>query len=93
MNDTALPGKLEPGEARERGFTVDTTCYPWFAFKGPRFAPTEKRECFTDDEAALRVACWQYETGIAEMEAGHLFSGQAHFEHARALTKKVGAHG
>ena len=28
-------------DAEERGFTVDRTRMPWFAYKGPRFAPTE----------------------------------------------------
>ena len=27
--------------AEALGFTVDRTCYPWFAYKGPRFQPTE----------------------------------------------------
>lgn len=28
-------------EAEELGFTVDRSCYPWVAYKGPRFLPTE----------------------------------------------------
>lgn len=28
-------------EAEQAGFTVDRHCYPWVAYKGPRFAPTE----------------------------------------------------
>lgn len=27
--------------AEELGFTIDKTCYPWVAYKGPRFQPTE----------------------------------------------------
>lgn len=56
MADETRPDKMEPSEARERGFTIDTTCYPWLAYKGQRFAPTETAHCYTDDEAALLVA-------------------------------------
>jgi hypothetical protein len=35
------------------GFTVDTTVYPWFAYKGPRFVPTESQLVFTTNEAEL----------------------------------------
>ena len=28
-------------EAESRGFTVDTSCWPWVAYKGPRFAPED----------------------------------------------------
>ena len=28
-------------EAEEMGFTIDRHTYPWTAYKGPRFAPTE----------------------------------------------------
>jgi len=56
MADETRPDKLEPGEARERGFTIDTHCYPWLAYKGPRFAPTDTAECYTDQEAELLVA-------------------------------------
>ena len=27
-------------EAEAQGFTVDTTCYPWVGYKGPRFSPS-----------------------------------------------------
>jgi hypothetical protein len=56
LNATTSAGRLTPGEARDQGFTVDTTTYPWTAYKGPRFAPTEWRDCFTEHEAALRAA-------------------------------------
>jgi hypothetical protein len=32
------------------GYSVDTSVYPWFAYKGPRFAPTANRRCRTDLE-------------------------------------------
>lgn len=35
------------------GFTIDSTCYPWIAYKGPRFAPDEMAEIMTDKESML----------------------------------------
>ena len=35
------PVTLSAEEAEELGFTVDRCCYPWFAYKGPRFDPTD----------------------------------------------------
>lgn len=32
--------KLTREQAEAEGWTVDTHCYPWFAYKGGRFAPT-----------------------------------------------------
>lgn len=43
-------------EARAQGFTVDTTCYPHFAYKGARFQPEESRRVFTETEAELLAA-------------------------------------
>lgn len=40
-------------KAEAEGFTVDTHVYPWFAYKGERFSPTEKAECLTDRESAM----------------------------------------
>lgn len=37
-------------EAREQGFTIDENCYPWVAYKGPRFNPTEWHYTQTDTE-------------------------------------------
>lgn len=39
---------------RAMGFTVDETCYPWVAYKGPRFAPTEWHGIATDREVYAR---------------------------------------
>lgn len=44
---------INPGHAKELGFTIDETCYPWVAYKGPRFQPVELRYCFTDLESKL----------------------------------------
>lgn len=35
------PVTLTAEEAEEMGFTVDRCTYPWFAYKGPRFEPTD----------------------------------------------------
>jgi hypothetical protein len=43
-------------EARELGFTIDESCYPWLAYKGPRYAPSDRLEVLTDLEAELRDA-------------------------------------
>jgi hypothetical protein len=48
-----MAGKLTPEEARAAGFTIDDTCYPWLAYKGPRFRPDEWRHVFTDTEAEM----------------------------------------
>jgi DNA-binding response OmpR family regulator len=44
---------LTPDEARAKGFSLDTTLYPWVAYKGARFQPTEIEQCYTEREAAL----------------------------------------
>jgi hypothetical protein len=44
---------LTPKEARVQGFQLDTTCYPWVAYKGPRFKPEVLEHCLTDVEAGL----------------------------------------
>lgn len=28
-------------EAERRGYIVDRHCYPWIAYRGPRFVPTK----------------------------------------------------
>lgn len=45
--------RLQPWEAEHQGYTIDKTCYPWVAYKGPRFAPTSMRYVFTDLETQL----------------------------------------
>ena len=46
-------GYLTRADAEAQGFAVDTYCYPWLAYKGPRFAPEETRHVYTDLEAEL----------------------------------------
>lgn len=37
-------------QAESEGYTVDHHCYPWIAYKGPRFNPTIFKSIRTDDE-------------------------------------------
>lgn len=39
-----------------QGFTVDKTCSPWVAYKGPRFNPTEWHTIRNDNESVLADA-------------------------------------
>ena len=39
---------LTAAQAEAQGFTVDRHCYPWFAYKGPRFSPEETVEVITE---------------------------------------------
>lgn len=48
-----FPCPMTRAEAEADGFTVDTGIYPWFAYKGPRFDPTDRRHVITDAEAML----------------------------------------
>jgi len=45
--------KLTIAEAEAQGFTVDTTVYPHFGYKGNRFAPIETVKVYTETEQAL----------------------------------------
>lgn len=40
-------------EMKAAGFTIDTTCYPWVAYKGARFNPEVWHPCYTDLESRL----------------------------------------
>lgn len=40
-------------EAEQKGYTVDRSCYPWVAYKGSRFDPTEFFYILTDNENHL----------------------------------------
>jgi hypothetical protein len=46
----------ERQKAEQQGWAVDTTVYPWLAYKGPRFNPTQTQQIETDKESALRSA-------------------------------------
>lgn len=45
---------ITPQQAQDAGFTIDHHTYPWTAYKGPRFRPTEFVSVLTDDEAEAR---------------------------------------
>lgn len=38
---------LTAAELQRQGWTIDRRCYPWLAYKGPRFSPTESFPCRT----------------------------------------------
>jgi len=46
--------KTDRERAEADGFIVDTYRYPWFAYKGPRFAPIASKQIRTDAECAVR---------------------------------------
>jgi hypothetical protein len=41
VGEPRRPARMTEREALEKGYTVDRHCYPWVAYKGPRFQPTE----------------------------------------------------
>lgn len=45
--------RLHIDEAQAQGFVVDTHCYPYLAYKGERFRPTETQEVYTELESEL----------------------------------------
>lgn len=45
--------KISVETCRKLHLTVDRSCYPWIGYKGPRFAPTEVRKVWTDEEYDL----------------------------------------
>ncbi len=45
--------RITPAQAVAEGFDVDRSCYPWIAYRGPRFNPDVYRECMTANEAEL----------------------------------------
>lgn len=44
-SDRTEPPTDSADDSREnaiaQGYAIDDTCYPWIAYRGPRFAPTE----------------------------------------------------
>lgn len=71
------PTKLTRAQAEAQGFAVDTHCYPWFGYKGPRFAPTERVQVFTDTEAETIAALETARNFVKEVSEKTGF-GQAH---------------
>ena len=54
-------------EAESAGFAVDRTCYPWVAYKGPRFQPAEFHYIDTDREASLREDAERLDALVADL--------------------------
>ena len=36
-----------------KDWMIDKTCYPWVAYKGPRFDPLVALDCYTEAESYL----------------------------------------
>lgn len=45
-----------PSILRKQGYTIDDSCYPYFAYKGLRWAPDEFSYAYTDMEEELLKA-------------------------------------
>jgi hypothetical protein len=54
-------GETDAAAAKAEGFTVDRHCYPWVAYKGSRFNPSECKYIRTDDECELALLRTQNE--------------------------------
>ena len=39
--------RVSPVWAEQHGYTIDRSCYPWAAYKGRRFNPTDLKPCYT----------------------------------------------
>lgn len=39
--------KLSADELKAKGYSIDESCYPWFAYKGPRMQPDVGFRCNT----------------------------------------------
>lgn len=62
----SIKDRLSRIQAEEAGFTVDEHTYPWVAYKGARFAPTESVLVLTDLEAHLRDEVAELRTRLRE---------------------------
>lgn len=51
-----ITGRMSKAQAKAAGYTVDESCYPWIAYKGPRFQPTTHVAINTDRESDLERA-------------------------------------
>ena len=71
-------------EAKNRGFTIDQTCYPHVGYKGLRFDPTEHVEVMTDTEAELLEACQR-----ALISLGHVLDDYADIPETPEETEKT----
>ncbi len=90
--------------AEHNGFEIDRSCYPWIAYKGPRFDPDETHTVVTPAHNALelqvgdvdRVArgCW--DAAMAKQMAGEFpfdLKYQAYRRWARTIIDQLLAQG
>jgi hypothetical protein len=71
-----------PSVARNMGYTIDNHCYPWVAYKGPRFRPDAIGYCYTDVEEICLRALGQIEND-SEDELSRLCAKEASIRAAR----------
>lgn len=62
---TGLP---DAAAAKKLGFTIDSSCYPWVAYKGPRFSPEIFYYVPTDKEAALTKASYAERADVRQFQ-------------------------
>lgn len=53
MTHAHITKRITIAQAEERGFAVDTYCYPHLGYKGSRFRPDESVYVYTELEAEL----------------------------------------
>jgi DNA-binding response OmpR family regulator len=64
---------LTPTEAKANGFALDTTVYPWIAYKGSRMQPREIEQCYTAREADLLASVGALTAEIENARTGKRF--------------------
>lgn len=74
-------------DAQASGFIVDESCYPWIAYKGPRFQPTQFCTIPTDIEAKQASLIALNEQAIALLKAQNAILQEAVNAASKALDK------
>lgn len=46
-----IPRRMHPDYAKINGYIIDSHCYPWIAYKGDSFRPSEIHDCYTELES------------------------------------------
>jgi len=62
---------LSRKDAEAQGFIVDTTTYPWFAYRGPRFNPEKFEYVDTDKEVLVPELVEALKMARQVLEAPH----------------------
>ena len=70
-------------EAEAQGYTVDTHVYPWVAYRGPRFNPTEWHTVLTDKETHVERLADALRKLVRQIERDNL-SGRYHITEAKS---------